>query len=226
MKKANKLTQPWIIVSGASGGIGSELLRLLPNTYRVIALSRTPITTPCDKWIDLDLADDTHNGWLELEAAVRGDQIYAVAHLAAALGQRIPLVNQDIESWKDVFQVTVDSSLKLTQICWSGLTQVDNSRCIFTTSGAARTLAPHMGAYGIAKAALERFAQILAIESGEKGPKVVTINPGPTTTAMRALVAPDEDPSTIASPQVIAKVFLKYLFSQHLEQGIRIEAQT
>ncbi len=49
--------------------------------------------------------------------------------------------------------------------------------------------------------------QVLADEWGDRG-RVYSVNPGGTATPMRAAAMPDEDPSTIPSPEDVVPLFL------------------
>lgn len=60
--------------------------------------------------------------------------------------------------------------------------------------------------YSASKAAVINMSQVLREELAIYGTRVVCISPGRTATALRKVLAPDEDPSTIMQPQHVAQV--------------------
>lgn len=60
--------------------------------------------------------------------------------------------------------------------------------------------------YSASKAAVINMSQVLREELAIYGTRVVCISPGRTATALRKLLAPDEDPSTIMQPEQVAEV--------------------
>ena len=217
--------KPWLVITGTSSGIGAAMLDQIPAGYRVLSIARRDPAGPVDQHIKLDIADPNASGWRTLQNILVDQHIQGVAHMAGELGCRGSLMSQDIADWRQVFDVTLSGMLQLTQICWPGLLRMPHARVVLATSGAARNKVPHVGAYGVAKAAMERFAEVLAIESGEQGPRVVVVNPGPTATPMRAKVAPDEDPASLPSAREIAQVYVAQLVGAIPSQASRIEAR-
>lgn len=60
--------------------------------------------------------------------------------------------------------------------------------------------------YSASKAAVINMSQVLREELAIYGTRVACISPGRTATALRKVLAPDEDPSTIMQPQHVAQV--------------------
>jgi NAD(P)-dependent dehydrogenase (short-subunit alcohol dehydrogenase family) len=80
---------------------------------------------------------------------------------------------------------------------------------VVVTTGAARTARPGGGSYAVTKAALEMMAAVYAQEVAGTPIRINMVNPGPTRTAMRAQVAPKEDPMTLKTPEDIAPLFVE-----------------
>lgn len=220
MKQSNT-----VIVSGASGGIGEALLTQLHPKYRVIALSRSmPKTEDFAEHIAIDFADEKHSGWNRISDIGSKQPIYALIHLAGFLGERVPIIDQNISIWMHAFMINVHSTLRLTQCCWNGLNMVEDGRCMITTSGAARGDQSNIGAYGVTKATLEKMAQSLVCEIKNNSPKIVLFNPGPTATKMRAEVCPNEDQNSISSASSVASLIVEKVLEQPLVQGSFIDA--
>lgn len=60
--------------------------------------------------------------------------------------------------------------------------------------------------YSASKAAVINMSQVLREELSIYGTRVVCISPGRTATALRKVLAPSEDPSTIMQPENVAEV--------------------
>ncbi|GAB6936559.1 SDR family NAD(P)-dependent oxidoreductase [Isoptericola variabilis] len=60
--------------------------------------------------------------------------------------------------------------------------------------------------YSASKAAVINMSEVMREELAIYGTRVVCISPGRTATALRRVLAPDEDPSTIMQPQDVAEV--------------------
>lgn len=60
--------------------------------------------------------------------------------------------------------------------------------------------------YSASKAAVINMSEVMREELAIYGTRVVCISPGRTATALRRVLAPDEDPSTIMQPEDVAEV--------------------
>lgn len=60
--------------------------------------------------------------------------------------------------------------------------------------------------YSASKAAVINMSQVMREELAIYGTRVVCISPGRTATALRRVLAPDEDPTTIMQPEDVASV--------------------
>ena len=69
----------------------------------------------------------------------------------------------------------------------------ENASIIFTTTTASTRAMPSLSAYGAAKAGLDQFAKVIALELAAKGVRVNSISPGPIDTPiMNELGLPPE----------------------------------
>jgi NAD(P)-dependent dehydrogenase (short-subunit alcohol dehydrogenase family) len=103
----------------------------------------------------------------------------------------------------------------------------DNASVIFTTSGVGRVGRAFWGAYAVSKFAVEGMVQTWAAENnGLNSVRMNCINPGATSTQMRATAFPAENPESIASPEDIMPAYL-YLMGPESYQvnGQSIDAQ-
>jgi NAD(P)-dependent dehydrogenase (short-subunit alcohol dehydrogenase family) len=128
---------------------------------------------------------------------------------AGILGQRTPLAKYRQDVWDKVFRVNVSSQHLLTKALMPILEASENASVIFTTSGVGRVGRPFWGAYAASKFAVEGMVQIWAAENeGLNSVRINCINPGATSTQMRATAFPAENPESIASPEDIMPAYL------------------
>ena len=143
---------------------------------------------------------------------------------AAVLGARKPLAHYPFDTWVQTFQANVHANLLLLQGLDAVLRNSDAGRVIVVSSGVARLAKPGGGSYAISKAALEMLAAVYAQEVAGTPIRINMVHPGPTRTAMRAAVAPKEDPLTLKTPEDIAPLFLELAAPECGRQGECIAA--
>ena len=78
----------------------------------------------------------------------------------------------------------------------------------------------------MSKIAIEAVSQLFAKEQVYPNVRFNCINPGATRTAMRAKAYPDEDPKTLATPEMIMPAYLYLMGDDSLHMnGESIDAQ-
>ena len=128
---------------------------------------------------------------------------------AGILGQRTPLSSYRHDVWTKVLQVNVTSQHLMTKALMPILEASDNASVIFTTSGVGRVGRAFWGAYAVSKFAVEGLVQTWASENENlNSVRMNCINPGATSTQMRATAFPAENPESIASPEDIMPAYL------------------
>ena len=149
-----------------------------------------------------------------------------ILHNAGILGERTELAHYPIDVWDDVMAVNLRAPFLLTQELLPLLHKAEHASVVFASSGVGREARERWGAYSVSKIAIEAVNQIFAKENVYPNVRFNCINPGATRTAMRAKAYPDEDPITLATPEMIMPAYL-YLMgddSLHLN-GQSIDAQ-
>tara|TARA_B110000503_G_scaffold66635_1_gene104562 strand:- start:1120 stop:1929 length:810 start_codon:yes stop_codon:yes gene_type:complete len=231
-----------IAVTGASDGIGAiasttfasygatvilvgRTVSKLEKIYDAIKLSggATPGIYPiCLEGASEQDYQDMHDRFEETFGRIDG-----LLHNAGVLGQRTPIANYKIESWKTVMQVNVSSPFMLTKALLPLLGKSENASIVFTTSGVGRVGKAYWGAYSISKFATEGFSQVLASElEGTSNIRVNCINPGPVRTRMRAAAFPAENPITIKTPEEIMPSYLYLMGNKSIAvSGFSLDAQ-
>lgn len=222
------------LVTGASRGIGRALaLDLARAGAHVVALARTQgaleelddeiralgsetTLVPCDiKDFDaLDrLGSAIHDRWGKLDVLVGN---------AGVLGPITPLSHVDPKQWDNVVAVNVTANYRLIRSLDALLRASDAGRVVFLSSGAAQRaeLRPYWGPYAITKAAVDIMVRTYAAETATTSAvKVMSVNPGPMRTRMRAQAMPGEDPETLKTPEMLSPKLVELCLPSWTETG-------
>jgi NAD(P)-dependent dehydrogenase (short-subunit alcohol dehydrogenase family) len=207
------------LVTGASRGIGRAIaLELARRGAHVIALARTQgaleelddeiralggeaTLVPCDIQ-DFDALDRLgaaiHQRWGQLDILVGN---------AGILGPLTPIAHCDPDKWERVFAVNVTANYRLIRSLDPLLRASDAGRVVLISSGAAQRadLRAFWGPYAASKAALDAILRTYAAETvNVSNVRVMSANPGPLRTKMRAAAMPGEDPMTLRTPEEFA----------------------
>ena len=216
-----------ILVTGAASGIGRALgaalaahgaatilldkdVHGLEQVYDEIVAAGHP--QPALYPLDLKgaLPDDYADLAATLEKEYRG--LDGLVHNAAHLGALVPLANFDNEMWFDTLQVNLNAPYLLTLACLGLMNNRADASIIFTSDASGRQGKAYWGAYGVSKAGLEGFMQILADELETNSPvRVNSIDPGPVRTALRSRAYPGEDAAALNAPEDVVYPFLYLL---------------
>ena len=122
---------------------------------------------------------------------------------AGWLGASSPIAQHDIKLWHRVMQVNLNATFMLTQACLPLLQQAPSSAIVFNLDDKSTA---YWGAYGVAKAGLKSFMEILADEIENTAINVTGLIPGKVKTAFRISAFPAEDPATLTATDEVAKV--------------------
>ena len=213
------LDQRTALVTGASRGIGRAVaLELARQGAHVIAMARTQgaleelddairseggeaTLVPCDikdfEAIDR-LGAAIHERWGKLDVLVGN---------AGVLGPITPMAHVDPKQWDEVIAVNVTANYRLLRSLDPLLRASEAGRVVFLSSGVAQRAEqkPYWGAYAISKGALDLMMRTYAAETvSTSNVKVMSVNPGPLRTRMRAKAMPGEDPQTLKTPEDVA----------------------
>lgn len=210
-----------ILITGAGDGIGKAAAKsFASHGATVVLLGRTI------QKLELVYDEIVHAGSPEpaiypmnLEGASAKDfqdladtleeqfgSLHGLLHNAANLGASTPLSLYDIELWYKVMQVNLNAPFVMTQALIPLMTKTPESSIVFTIDDKSSA---YWGAYGVSKAAITSFMQILADElDSDNQVKVNAINPGPTQSALRMRAYPGENPNEITAPENIMGTYL------------------
>ena len=176
---AKAMTEPgWnrvAVVTGGAGAIGGAIGARLAPDHTVVVLDRTG-----DVGVDLGDPDDVRRAaGVVLDRHGRCD---VLVH-AAAMVAFGPFDQFELDVWRHVQAVNVESALLLTQAFVPGMRDRGFGRVIFIASNSFwRPPGAHMLAYVASKGALVGMARALAVGLGGDGIAVTAVAPGLTRT--------------------------------------------
>lgn len=145
-------------------------------------------------------------------ATHRYGAIHILVNNASLLGPREAVAHYPLSAWEEVIRVNLTGVFMMTQEILPLMLARGVGSIINVSSGVGRMGKARWGAYAASKFAVEGFTQVLAEEVKEFGIRVNAVNPGATRTEMRAQAYPEEDPTTLPTPEEITPVFV-YLAS-------------
>src|SRR6266478_3394115 len=163
------------VVTGGAGAIGGAIVARLAPDHTVVVLDRTG-----DIGVDLGDSDDVRRAAnLVLDRYGRCD-VFVHAAAMVAFG---PFDQFDLDTWRQVQAVNVESALLLTQAFFPGMRDRGFGRVIVIVSNTFwRPPGAHMLAYVASKGALIGMVRALAVGLGSDGVAVTAVAPGLTRT--------------------------------------------
>jgi NAD(P)-dependent dehydrogenase (short-subunit alcohol dehydrogenase family) len=163
------------VVTGGAGAIGGAVVARLAPDHTVAVLDRTGEFA-------VDLGDPNQVRRAAEPVLDRYGRCDVLVHAAARVGIE-PFEDVDLEAWRSVQAVNVESALLLTQAFAPGMRARRFGRVIFIVSNTFwRPPGGHMLAYIASKGALIGMARTLAVELGGDGIAVTALAPGLTHT--------------------------------------------
>lgn len=198
--------RPTALVTGATGGMGSAIVRELSQTHDVFAVGRNAPrlaelarATEATTWA-LDITDN--------EAVA--EHVAGLSHLdvlvhAAARGGSLSVETATPRDWADYFALNVTAPAELTRLTLPLLRRAAGT-VVFIGSGAGTRPAPGSAVYTATKHALRGLADVLRIDEEPHRVRVVTLAPGQTDTEMlRANIpAAAYEPDRYIRPESVA----------------------
>lgn len=205
-----------IVVTGASSGIGRGLARAYARAGAVVwavgrregALAETATDHPAIQTVAADLASPAGRDVVADAISRCGGELDVAVHAAGLLGPTgIPLADYPEDEWRTVLDVNLTAVQFLHRRIAPALDRGVAPTVVVLGSTVGRNPRAGWGVYAVSKHALEGWVSLLALE-WPLG-RVYSVNPGGTRTPMRAAAMPEEDPSTVPTPDDIAPLFLR-----------------
>jgi 3-oxoacyl-[acyl-carrier protein] reductase len=186
------LTGKCALVTGASGGIGAEVARVLHGAGAVVGLSGTRVEPLQALAAELGARAHVLPCNLSDAAAVDGlikqaiDTMGAVDILVnnAGITRDGLMMRMPDDDWLSVIEVNLNSTFRLCRGALRGMMKARWGRIINITSVVAQAGNPGQVNYAAAKAGIAGMSKSLAQEVGSRGITVNCVAPGLVETAM------------------------------------------
>ena len=214
-----------ILVTGAAAGLGKAIAMacakfgatvvMLDKDVRRVEAAYDEIVTagyPEPAIYPLDLQGATAKDYEDLANNIREQlgRLDGVVLNAAWLACFTPLKHYETELWSKMIMVNLHANFLLTRACLPLLEEAADASIVFADHESNKA---YYGAFGVAKAAMRAYCEILAAECDD--PKhfirVNTVDTGAIRTSMRTLNFPGENPESVARPEAMVAPFLFYL---------------
>jgi 3-oxoacyl-[acyl-carrier protein] reductase len=188
------MSQPVVIITGASRGIGkATALRLASQHNRLILCGRDRATL--DGVVEevkrageeaiavaADVTDPTTAEQLVAHAVSAYGRVDSLVN-AAGIAKNLPLLNLDLDTWSSLFALHVTGAFLCSQAVARVLVKQNEGGSIVNISSLSASMAMYStGAYGAAKAAVSSLTRTLAVELAQFRIRVNAVAPGPVAT--------------------------------------------
>jgi NAD(P)-dependent dehydrogenase (short-subunit alcohol dehydrogenase family) len=224
---ADSLRDRVVLVTGAYGGLGAAVSRAAARAGATVvitgkrkrqleqlydAMLAEGLSEPVIHPLDMETA--TPRDYDNLAEGLERDfgRLDGIVHAAASFAGLSPIAMHKPDDWLRALHVNVSAPFALTQACLPLLNQADDSAAVFVLDDPDLLARAHWGAYGVSKAALERFVAILHQENDTGALRVNALLPAPMRTALRRQAYFGEDIMQRPMPEATAAAAV-YLLS-------------
>jgi NAD(P)-dependent dehydrogenase (short-subunit alcohol dehydrogenase family) len=224
---ADALRDRVVLVTGAYGGLGAAVSRAAARAGATVvmtgkrkrqleqlydAMLAEGLSEPVIHPLDMETA--TPRDYDNLAEGLERDvgRLDGIVHAAASFAGLSPIAMHKPDDWLRALHVNVSAPFALTQACMPLLNQAVDSSVVFVLDNPDLLARAHWGAYGVSKAALERFVAILHQENDAGPLRVNALLPAPMRTALRRQAYFGEDIMQRPLPQATAAAVV-YLLS-------------
>lgn len=185
-------SRPVTLITGAAGGIGSELARALAPTHDLILSGRggAALAALCAELSATPLELDLLRPDTFAQAVAPLARVSNVVHNAGMV-ELGAVAEQTHEVWTRTLALNTVAPAELTRLLLPRL-RAERGQVIFVNSGAGLIAGAGWASYAASKFALRALADALRAEEAQHGVRVGTVYPSRTATAMQQKVRAQE----------------------------------
>ncbi len=223
----NSLKNKLILITGATNGIGRELaIYCAEHGANVIALGKNKkkledlyneivklnLTEPV--LLPFNFAGATPTDYENIANIIGKDygRLDGLVHNAAIQGIKTEIIHYDVLKWYETIQVNLNAPFLLTKSLLPLLKLAKQSSIIFTIANEGLVGHAYQGAYGVSKAGIKNFMEILAKECDSyTNIRVNAINPNKIYSRIHTQNYPGSDPDQMQHPKDIMPLYLDLL---------------
>jgi len=178
------------LVTGASSGIGREVVRQLANAGAVVhasgrrearLLALGDDLAPDARGRIVPAAGDIDDEQFRRTLAARADGVDILVNAAGCLAHA-PFLEADPRDWETMWRTNVHAVLSLTQLVARGMARRKRGHIVNISSILASRVYPFTLGYAATKHAVRAISQGLRLELHEHGIKVTEVAPGQVST--------------------------------------------
>lgn len=186
------LTGKSALITGASGGIGAEIARVLHGAGAAVALSGTrtgPLEALAEELgarahvLPCDLSDGAAVDALPAQAAEAMGAVDILVNNAGLTRDNL-FMRMSVADWDEVIAVNLTAGFRLSKAVLRGMMKARWGRIIGITSVVGVTGNPGQGNYAASKAGMIGMTKSLAAEVASRGVTANCVAPGFIRTAM------------------------------------------
>lgn len=185
------MSRPTALVTGAARGIGQAVaLALAERGWQVVAgvrdRERCDLDHPHVNVIELDVTNAA-----QVRAGVAAAEHIGGGALTAVVSNAghamiAPFEDLDLATVREMFEVNTFGAVAVAQAALPAMRAAGRGRLVFVSSVGVHLDTPYLSAYRASKAALNAFADTLAMEVREYGIRVSRVEPGMVATEFSA----------------------------------------
>ena len=185
----------YIIITGGSGGIGSQITRvLLSANYHVIVIGRSQnnFDLMADRLINnqnlsfykLDISDKNSVNTFYNDLNKIGGDIFALINAAGVQSPIGKFINSDYNDWIINLSNNFLGTVNMIRGFLFNSNNKSKRKIINFSGGGATSSRPNFSAYAVSKTAIVKFTEILADEIADQNIDINAIAPGAVNTNM------------------------------------------
>ncbi len=180
-----------ILVTGAAGGIGVELCKLLREKgATVIASDRPPAgnapRSRSERSAVVDLDVTAESDWEKTIADIIANHgaLHGLVNIAGVFTPGIPFEDMTLLQWRQHMDVNLDGTFMGCRFAMRAMAQTGGGSIVNFSSGLANIMLSDGGAYCVSKAAVLTLTRLAAKAGGKYKVRVNAVLPGAIDTPM------------------------------------------